>query len=100
MDITKLHELKTDADSYSAIEGNLKTNTTRINDRNFQAGEYVVLRKTKYTGEEMKNGHPLIYSGVAIMCKITHIEQGHEGIYSAWAVLSLRIIDRHPGRVY
>jgi hypothetical protein len=63
-------------------------------------GDYVILRKTKYTGEQMagKDNYPLVYMGLSTLCKITHVYNGH-GTVRGFVVLSLRIIDRFPGRV-
>jgi hypothetical protein len=105
MDTVKVHELKTDPEHYNNIEANHKTHTVRRDDRGYMVGDYVVLRKTKYTGKEMR-GHdgkggermPLVYTGVSLMCKITNIYNG-PGVCTGYAALSLKIIDRYPGRV-
>ncbi len=95
----KIHELKTDPENYTDIEDGLRLNTIRVDDRMFNEGDYLILRKTKFSGELMAdtfNKHPLIYTGKALMCKITHI-YGNKGMAKGYVVLSFQIIDRFPG---
>ncbi len=106
MDITlqpgfKIHELKTDPEPFNEIEEGLKRATVRKDDRKYTEGDYLVLRKTKYTGEQMAdkfNSHPLVYTGRSLMCKITHIHYG-PGMVEGWICASLDILDRFPGKV-
>jgi hypothetical protein len=97
----KVHELKTDPDAYNDIEYGLKPCTIRVNDRAFREGDYLILRKTKYSAEAMTKGgvgdlYPLVYTGRALMVKITHIQDGR-GLASFYVCLSFKIIDRWPG---
>ena len=98
MDSAKVHELKTDPEHYNDVEAGHKTHTVRVDDRMYSEGDYVILRKTKYTGKDMAEGQPLVYMGSSIMCKITHIYDG-PGTEEGFVVLSLKIVDRFPGRV-
>jgi hypothetical protein len=109
-----IHELKTDPESYDDIERGTQNNTVRIDDRGFKVDDYLVLRRTVHTGDEMKISSyskayrdpkdmgkdtplpkPLEYTGVALMCKVTHICK-HKGLQPGWAVLSFIIIDVFP----
>lgn len=97
----KIHEVKTDPEPFNEIEEGLKRATVRRDDRGYSEGDYIVLRKTKYTGEQMAdefNQHPLVYTGRSLMCKITHIHN-EPGMVKGWAVLSIDILDRFPGKV-
>jgi hypothetical protein len=99
MDSVKIHELKTDPEAYNELVEGHKTYTVRLDDRTYIEGDYIVFRKTKYTGEQMKNDNtPLIYSGLSTLCKITHVHEG-PGMAEGWVVCSVKILDRYPGRV-
>lgn len=99
MNLFTIHELKTDPNSFDEIDTGSRGSTTRFNDRGYRVNDYVVLRRTKYTGEQMKKDTatpmPLEYTGKALMCKITHV-QTSPGLLPGWAVLSLDIMDRFP----
>ena len=102
----RLHELKTDPEPYNDIADGYRSCTVRVDDREYNEGDYLVLRKTKYTGEQMAEGgkgpkigqYPLVYTGSSLMCKITYIHSGF-GMQSGHVVISFKIIDRFPGVV-
>ncbi len=96
----KVHELRIDPEHYNDTESGLKRSTVRLGDRLFNEGDYIVLRKTKYTGKQMAGVgvYPLVYTGQALMCKITHIYSGI-GMAEGYVVLSFTIIDRWPGSI-
>jgi hypothetical protein len=104
MDSAKVHELKTDPEAYNKIVEGHKTNTVRYDDRTYIEGDYIIFRKTKYTGAKMNNKEihpahfPLVYTGHSTLCKITHVHKG-PGMAEGWVVCSIKIIDRYPGRV-
>ena len=100
MDSVKVHELKTDPEAYDKLVEGHKTHTVRKDDRTYIEGDYIIFRKTKYTGEQMKGKHnyPLVYMGVSTLCKITHVHEG-PGMVDRWVVCSIKILDRYPGRV-
>jgi hypothetical protein len=104
MDSARVHELKTDPENYNDMVDGHKTHTTRFDDRKYVEGDYIIFRKTKYTGEQMKvkteagGAMPLVYMGLSTLCKITHVHTG-PGMVEGWVVCSIRIIDRFPGRV-
>ncbi len=102
MELFTIHELKTNPDSFDSIDTGSRGTTTRLNDRGYETNDYVVLRRTKYTGEQMTEGvgssgtpQPLEYTGKVLMCKITHV-QSSPGLLPGWVVLSLDIMDRFP----
>lgn len=113
MDSARVHELKSDPVQYQDIVDGRKTHTVRLDDRAYVERDYVILRKTKYTGaqmkgstgpddsilpEDIKNKMPLVYMGLSTLCKITNVYDG-PGMHQGFVVLSLKIIDRFPGRV-
>ena len=85
----KVHELKTDPDVFDAVAAGLKTFEIRYNDRNYQVGDQLLLRKTRHTGEEMKNGKPLEYMD-DYGATVSHILRGPcYGLADGWVILSL-----------
>ncbi len=106
METATMHELKTDPTAYEEMIEGHKTHTVRFDDRTYIEGDYILFRKTKYTGDQMnphivgaaKDVMPLVYTGVATLCKITHVHEG-PGMAEGWVVCSIKILDRYPGRV-
>jgi hypothetical protein len=87
----KTHELKTDSFVFDSVVMGYKTYEIRKNDRDFTVGESVLLKETKYTGEEMKSGAPLVYTGREFKALITHLLQGPVyGLQEGWAILSIK----------
>jgi len=86
----KVHELKTDPKVFAGSAAGLKTFEIRMDDRDFQEGDELLLRETVSTGEEMKDGKPLEYTGRVISQRITHILRGPVyGLQQGWAILSV-----------
>lgn len=86
----KIHELKTDPDVFAAVWEEKKTYEIRLNDRDFQEKDVVILRETKYTGQQMYFGKPLEYTGRVIHTHITHVLRGPiYGLHNKWCILSL-----------
>ena len=86
------HELKTDPDVFEDVYHGLKTFEIRFNDRNFQVGDTLILRRTIYSGEEMEKGKPLIYSGHAIHVAVMHIMHGPTyGLMDGWCIMSIAL---------
>jgi hypothetical protein len=55
---------------------------------NYQVGDLLVLKETQHTGEEMRQGAPLQYTGRQVTRRITHIQTGY-GLLPGWAILSV-----------
>ena len=90
----KIHNLKTDQEAFSAVLCGEKTYEIRYNDRNYQAGDILVLKETKFTGVEMKQGSPLEFTGRQCGGVITHVLNGPVyGLQEGWAILSLYLSD-------
>jgi hypothetical protein len=87
------HELKTDPEVFDAVMDGKKTFEIRRNDRGFQVGDELGLRRTKHTGEEMSKGAPLEYEGGFWTVTVTHVLHGPiYGLEDGWCIMS---IDTH-----
>jgi hypothetical protein len=88
-----VHELKCDGNNFADICVKTKTAEIRKDDRCFEVGDYILLRRTTFTSNEMKNdGKPLIYNGESAMLKITHIHSG-VGMEEWYVALSFVVLD-------
>ena len=85
----KVHELKIDTDVFHATLQQRKTYEIRLNDRGYRVGDYLFLRETEFTGEEMKDGAKLIYTGNAIMRLVTHMLESEYGLEQGWCIMSV-----------
>lgn len=84
------HELKTDADAFDAVKRGEKKFEIRFNDRNFNVGDLLKLRKTVHTGAEMKAGLPLYYEGEPFFVWVSHILLGPiYGLMDGWVIMSI-----------
>lgn len=97
------HELKTNHEAFEAMIACRKTYEIRKNDRDFQEGDTLTLRETRYTGEEMISyehpnhpgrivkGRPLEYTGRTMGCVVTHVLRGPiYGLAEGWTILSCK----------
>ena len=86
----KQHELKTDPELFDYVAAGLKTFEIRYDDRGYKVGDKLCLRKTRYTGEEMKHGRPLEYLDEYLMVTVSHILRGPcYGLSDGWVIMSL-----------
>ena len=87
---TKHHKLKTDPVVFQDSWTGHKNFEIRYNDRDFQVGDSITLRETVYSGEEMKEGKPLEYTGREIDRKIDYILRGPlYGLKSGWVIMAV-----------
>jgi hypothetical protein len=89
-----LHELKTDPEVFDAVAERRKTHEIRYNDRGFAVGDTLVLRKTRFTGDQMReHGWPLDYVGKPLYRTVTHVLEGY-GLLPGWVILSIKRTDQ------
>ena len=95
-EIMKTHELKTDPAPFDEVAAGRKTHELRKDDRDFEVGDTLRLRKTRYTGAAMASGAPLEYTGEEETKTVSHILRGPSyGLAGGWAILSLNVeVDR------
>lgn len=93
----KYHELKTDPAVFAAVAAGDKTHEIRFNDRDFQIGDVLHLRETVATGEAMRAGAPLEYTGRQAMREVSHIQTGY-GLVDGWVILSFKKGEPRQGR--
>jgi tRNA-binding EMAP/Myf-like protein len=88
----KVHELKTDPAMFTAVDCGEKTFEIRKNDRNFQPGDYLHLRKTVATGKEMAAGAPLRYQeDWELLVKVIYVLNGPiYGLSDGWCIMSIQ----------
>jgi hypothetical protein len=87
------HELKTDPEVFQAVAVGAKTYEIRKDDRGFVVGDKLRLLETVSTGEEMRNGAPLSYTGKMTEAVVTHILRGPVyGLKNGWVLMSIRVI--------
>lgn len=84
-----VHELKTDPGCFQAMARGKKTFEIRYDDRGYKAGDRLHLRETQFTGEEMKAGSPLIYTGQEEWLLVRYIMRGPTyGLKEGWVIMS------------
>lgn len=94
----KEHELKTDPKVFDDVVAGLKPFEIRKDDRGYEVGDLLKLRKTKHTGAEMAEGAPLEYIGPPLYVYVTYIMRGP--IYclaDGWVIMAIMPRDGHAG---
>ncbi len=83
----KIHELKINEDSLSAIQMGVKRAELRWNDRDYHAGDLLVLRWVTPDGTIVE-GEP------AELVRVTHVFLGGEyGLAEDWVMLSIERVE-------
>ncbi len=93
------HELKTDPIVFDDVVAGRKLFEIRRDDRGFQVGDLLVLKRTLHTGEEMAgaDGKPLIYTGDVVVVKVIHLLRGPVyGLHPGWVILSIEPLSTRP----
>lgn len=85
--LNRVHDLKCDPQAFEPVSRGDKTHEIRLNDRGFKVGDLLRLHETRYSGDEMRAGRPLVYTGRQARRVISHIQEGY-GLEPGWCVLS------------
>lgn len=94
----KEHELKTDPLVFDDVAEGRKPFEIRKDDRGFEWGDVLKLRKTKHTGAEMAAGAPLEYVGPPLYVYVTYILHGPiYGLAEGWVIMAIMARDQQPG---
>jgi len=86
-----LHELKADPGVFDHSWDGYKPFEIRLNDRNFQSGDDLLLRETKHTAAEMADGAPLIYTGRSLLVSVVMIPVvgPDHGVPDGWIAMTV-----------
>jgi hypothetical protein len=89
---TRWHDLKTDAPVWDDAAAGRKGYEIRRDDRDYQVGDGLRLRKTLHTAAEMGAGAPLIYTkDQPLAVVVTHVLRGAiYGVADGFAILSFQ----------
>lgn len=88
------HTLKTDPRVFDDVVAGRKKFEIRLDDRGFQEGDELILRKTRHDGRDMARGLPLEYIGPPIHLYVTHILRGPiYGLAPDWVIMSIEPCD-------
>ena len=83
-----IHELKKDPVVFDLSVRGLKDYEIRFNDRGFQVGDELHIRETTESGEAIKSGAKLEYTGRMFVRKINAILSGY-GLKEGWVILNV-----------
>jgi hypothetical protein len=90
-----VHELKSDPQSFIDVLRGEKLAEIRLDDREYDSHDFIHLRQTQYTGEQMAedNDAPacLIYTGRELLLEITHIHRW-KGMEEGYVALSFKVL--------
>lgn len=89
--IATRHEIKTDPEAFELSWHDNKNFEIRFDDRDYRAGDELLLRETRHSGKEMAKGAPLIYTGREIKAKVSMVLRGPVyGLKKGWVILNCR----------
>jgi len=87
-----IHELKTDPQVFRDLKKGRKTFELRLNDRNYQTGDYLLLKETEHSSAEMKEGESLVFTSAYCLAQVTHILNGPiYGLQDGWCIMSIKV---------
>ena len=81
------HILKTDPDVFKLSADEDKLYEIRFDDRDFKVGDELLLVETVYSGEQMRKGAPLEYTGMLVCMSVTHKLKNVYGLKDGWCIL-------------
>jgi hypothetical protein len=88
-----VHELKIDPAVFEEIWQGRKLFEIRFNDRDYRVFDELQLRETKYSGEQMINGKPLLYTGRRVYARVPYALYGPAyGLIEGWVIMSLTVL--------
>lgn len=91
----RIINLKTDPKPFSASWNGRKPWEIRLNDRDYEVGDTLLLQETKWSGREMKDGKPLEYTGRVILVEVVHILAGPiYGLCDGWVIMTVSERDK------
>lgn len=83
------HVLKTDPKVFQESWNGSKVFEIRYNDRDYKVGDTLLLCETAHSGEEMKKGKPLFYTGRQIATTVEYVLHGPiYGLEEGWVIMS------------
>jgi hypothetical protein len=85
------HSLKTDPIVFQAVFDGSKTHEIRLNDRDFRVGDTLNLIETESSGDAMRAGARLKYTGRAVEKRVSHVLSGY-GLHPDWVILSFAAV--------
>jgi hypothetical protein len=86
----KTHELKTDPVGFDAVVEGRKKFEIRFDDRGYEVGDELVLRKTRHTGAAMREGAPLEYDGPPLHVNVGYLMRGPVyGLGEGWVIMGI-----------
>lgn len=86
----KAHELKCDPEPFQAAWESLKKSEIRYNDRDYQVGDFILLKETTLPASEIKRRAR--YTGRQMFIIIEHIQEGY-GIMPGHVLMSFSVIE-------
>jgi len=91
----KVHELKSDPDLFGDVASGRKCFEVRENDRDYEAGDYLYLRETVFTGNMMKHCQAgLRYTGKNALVKVVYIMHGPKhGLLEGWCIMGIKMAE-------
>ena len=103
------HELKTDPRTFDTVWKGTKLYEIRKDDRHrddtpapcigYKVDDELLLRETEFSGEQMRGGRMLGYTGREVVCVVTHKLTGFAdgrpeyGIMPGWCILGIRRVE-------
>ncbi len=87
-----IHELKSDPAGFIEMYNGNKQAEIRLNDRLYEVDDYILLRQTQWSSEDMKRDCQLVYTGRHLLFKIIHVQDGY-GLKDGHVSLSVRKLD-------
>lgn len=85
----KTHELKTDPEVFDSVVDGRKKFEIRYDDRGYNVGDLLLLKRTKHSAAQMANGAPLEFTGETHSFKVNYILKGPTyGLEEGWVILS------------